>query len=478
MATAKPLAARPGRFFDIKNVKVDLTKLFSKLSEAAVHAAFAKGGQSDEVAQFVGSLVESAEAFSVKSPVEVRAWRLVFSALAQALYEIVGAWEHAHIDAMALRKLLSVIEKDIGKLDVALTPDFFRNPGGLPILKIVSEYFENWLAGFGLGQPESKIMASRVPSYFTFAIHNEWRKQRDFYAPVLGALESPFVAAAELEEDWERYRVGLLKQLDQPVFGETFSLRHIYVPLRAAFPEEKQAKRTPEIKSVGETDLKKRRVVDLHEEVAQWIDKATHESAVCIIEGGPGCGKSSFVKKLAADLSEKATHHVLFFPLQRFLLNDRLTTAISTYLFNTEAFTQNPLEQKEFATKRRRLILIFDGLDELTKPGELAETEARRFLAELRTTLAQWNSQQCRVLAVVTGRTAIVQASRDAIRVAPAQELSVLRLFLSDEEKRTLVGPRKLKNIDQRYIWWAQYQKCKSNEPSKIPGSLSCCRFR
>src|SRR5437870_2663670 len=96
-----------------------------------------------------------------------------------------------------------------------------------------------------------------------------------------------------------------------------------------------------------------------------------------------------------ASLCNLMEFRVLFFPLQRFLIHDRLPNAIGTYLTNTGAFTRNPLDRQNFATPDQRLILVFDGLDELTKPGDLAETEVRRFLAELRMTLGQWNQDGC-----------------------------------------------------------------------------------
>jgi hypothetical protein len=173
---------------------------------------------------------------------------------------------------------------------------------------------------------------------------------------------------------------------------------------------------------------------------------------------------------LAAGLSQTMQLRVLFFPLQRFLIHDRLSNAIGTYLINTGAFTRNPVEQPSFATQHQRLILVFDGLDELTKPGELAETEVRRFLSELRMTLAQWNQNACRAIAVVTGRTPIVQATRDVVRVAPRQELDVLRFFVPGS--RQYEDPDALLKQDQRITWWTKYAICKSGKSEDIPPTL------
>ncbi len=92
------------------------------------------------------------------------------------------------------------------------------------------------------------------------------------------------------------------------------------------------------------------------------------------------------------------------------------------------AFTENPLEQPQFATTERPLLLIFDGLDELAQPGRIADEQTREFLGELRFFLDRdrWNMTQCRVFGLVTGRTAVVQASRDVLKLSEHQELEVL----------------------------------------------------
>jgi len=120
---------------------------------------------------------------------------------------------------------------------------------------------------------------------------------------------------------------------------------------------------------------------------------------------------------------------VLFFPLQRFRITDRLVDAIGDALCDqgAQAFTENPIKQHNFATIERRLLLIFDGLDELSKPGDAADKETRLFLTELRSTLQTWNQNGRRVLALVTGRTAAVQSGQEILRLSGAQELRSCR---------------------------------------------------
>src|SRR5882762_2870198 len=81
------VASRP-RSFRLSSVRVDLKKLFAKLGEAAAYAALVSAGSPESIAKMVGAAVGSLEAFSIDTPMEVRAWRLVHGALARALAEL------------------------------------------------------------------------------------------------------------------------------------------------------------------------------------------------------------------------------------------------------------------------------------------------------------------------------------------------------------------------------------------------------
>jgi predicted NACHT family NTPase len=109
----------------------------------------------------------------------------------------------------------------------------------------------------------------------------------------------------------------------------------------------------------------------LEGELDDWLKRGSTEGdAIRLITGGPGSGKSTFAKWLAAELSEKQRMRVLFIPLQRFRILASLKEAMASYLTETKRFQQNPLSQQGFANPSDPLLLIFDGLDELTKPGD------------------------------------------------------------------------------------------------------------
>lgn len=131
--------------------------------------------------------------------------------------------------------------------------------------------------------------------------------------------------------------------------------------------------------------------------------------------GGPGSGKSTYARYLAAALSEEGRVRVLFIALQRFDMEDKIESAVGTYLRRQQLFAANPLEQPDFASAKNPLLLIFDGLDELSKPGDYADQETMKFMTRLNNALSQWNGRERAVLALITGRTASVQAHGHAL---------------------------------------------------------------
>jgi adenylate kinase family enzyme len=291
-------------------------------------------------------------------------------------------------------------------------------------------------------KPPKRFPISRVPNYLAFAFHEEWRSRRDHY---------------------------------QPVFEETFSLRQVYVPLRAYWREEaKVRKPRPKDQIPPEDQI---HVVDLREAIEDWFKSAEHDDAIRVVSGGRGSGKSSFAKKLAADLCEISQMRVLFFPLQRFPTNRALQEAMRAFLLDSGAFAESPIRQANFASKVNPLLLIFDGLDELTKPGDLADKMTREFVQEVRTNLGIWNAQERRVLVLITGRTIVAQQHRQSLGLSEAQSLRVLPYLLEEADKEELARMEKAQIHDERQRleddqsreWWRNYSKAKDKPDAPFP---------
>jgi hypothetical protein len=71
------------------------------------------------------------------------------------------------------------------------------------------------------------LLALRLDTHLAPALRAESRTHRDYYKPLYDHFEDRFAYAVEMEWDWERNRLALVQQIDDPVFEETFSLRQI-----------------------------------------------------------------------------------------------------------------------------------------------------------------------------------------------------------------------------------------------------------
>jgi hypothetical protein len=94
---------------------------------------------------------------------------------------------------------------------------------------LVRTQFAAWLEHLGLPSDRVENLSGRLDSYFTIAVHNEWRSDPKSYEPIHAALETPLLPAAEQELAWLRYSAHIAQMVDEPVFGESFSLRQIYI---------------------------------------------------------------------------------------------------------------------------------------------------------------------------------------------------------------------------------------------------------
>ena len=131
------------------------------------------------------------------------------------------------------------------------------------------------------------------------------------------SLQTPFTTASEREQRWARYSAWLERQVDEPLFAEAFSLKQIYIPLRACYerkPETQPSKDVSLMTGKGETNKLERVLVELEPTLLNWVKTAEKEDAVRVICGGPGCGKFSFAKIFAARLIANKTIPVLFVP--------------------------------------------------------------------------------------------------------------------------------------------------------------------
>ncbi|NES19046.1 MAG: hypothetical protein F6K41_08970 [Symploca sp. SIO3E6] len=110
----------------------------------------------------------------------------------------------------------------------------------------------------------------------------------------LGISTEMPAATRPLDLEREDYRAKLLRSLNEPLFGEPFSLKDIYIPLKgklvSSYPQEQH------ISAKGQ----KTKAIDLRD----WaMSQLEDRNSIAVIEAEPGCGKTSFCQMWASQVA-------------------------------------------------------------------------------------------------------------------------------------------------------------------------------
>jgi uncharacterized protein YjbI with pentapeptide repeats len=322
-----------------------------------------------------------------------------------------------------------------------------------------------------LSDVDAVALSQRLPIYFATSLHDEWGSRPKEYALLKEKLDTPFTQANERAQAWLRYSTWLQKQVEEPMFLEAFSLKQVFVPLRAYY-NRKVEKQTDDDIDLEERNMGNRHstrvVVDLESALEDWLKKAKRDDAVRLISGGPGSGKSSLTKMLAAKLAAKGVIRTLFIPLHHFEPSDDLIDAVGKFIKLDGFLPYNPLDTDH---REDRLLIIFDGLDELAMQGKIAERTAQDFVREVQRKVEWFNQREACIQVLIGGREVVVQANETVFR-KEGQILHVLPYFLDEHESHQYIDPEKLLKQDQRQIWWQHYGKASGVNYNGLPPEL------
>ncbi|NER50554.1 MAG: pentapeptide repeat-containing protein [Symploca sp. SIO1A3] len=454
-----------------KDIKVNPKSLFISLGKAAINGAFLKW---DELAK---SGVEILDALGLeKEPGEI-AGLLIVRSLMQAMQDLLRENRELVKQPDNLQGLYQQLNSSLASGELVINQEFFLRPQQLPIVQTAKTGFLQWLEEFVEKPVEAQKISDRLPTYFIFALNDQWVKHSQDYLVLKEVLDTPFTQASKREQGWLRYRAWLQKRVEEPMFLEAFSLKQVYVPLRAYY--EREVKRPPEQRlerGIVESKDNERVVVDLNKELETWLQEAKSDDAIRLISGGPGSGKSSFSKIFAAQLAEKGEIPVLFIPLHLFKLSDDLVKAVGEFVQVGGLLPHNPLDISDVES---RLLIIFDGLDELSMQGKIAAEAAREFIEEVRFQVNQFNQaqinkfnqHQTRLQVLISGREVVVQANRSKFH-QPQQLLYLLPYFVIKAKRKGYIDEQKLLKQDQRQLWWQSYGKAKGKNYTGLPPEL------
>jgi uncharacterized protein YjbI with pentapeptide repeats/DNA polymerase III delta prime subunit len=391
-------------------------------------------------------------------------WLLISKSLTNALCSLIVepvnglTCKNEDIVTDDLDKKLDILFEDA---DYFICPDFFTNPAKLPLINASIPIIRDYLSLFPFEEYQISNILNRFKSYFVFSLVEEWRKNHSIYQILTDKTSTPFSNAESKEYQWYCYNEYLKKIVKEPVFQESFSLEDIYIPLRGYYDIKEESGETL-VDGTRNREYKKR-IVRIDDYILNWINDGNKTNALKLISGGPGYGKSSLLKMLAAKLAEE-NKRVLFIPLHRFELKNELEIAIQNFLHFDKYINYNPLEEDN-------LIIIFDGLDELSMQGEILADSAQKFLREVQHKVDNYNYQTCKLKVIISGRDVIIQQNESDFR----KKENIIRLLpyhLNSGFQDFLIGDDELKKEDQRDIWWKKYGLLKGKTYEKLPAAL------
>jgi len=465
-------AKKPVSVF-FKPVKADFKDLFKALAKGVGHTATGKW------IELGADAVEALAALGVATEPGELAFLLIRRSLITAAFELLDNSASQLSDTAATDAYALVDNLDLS-IEMNIDQKFLDRPGDLPIVDSLKTLLSVWLKELGVEEPAADAIADRLPTYFVYALNQEWRRTAKSYAPLLEALNTPFTKAGDREWAWAQYAALLERRIQEPVFDEPFSLSQIYVPLTAYYSKERPRKEL-EVDALRDQKQKRRHVViDLKKELTDWVDSSNPQDAIRVVSGGPGSGKSSFARVFASGIAQSYPKiKVLFVPLHLIDASKDLVEEVGRFVREDGVLLSNPLDPE---SPEPNLLIIFDGLDELASQGKAAADIARGFVREVEKTVERRNHQMVKLRVLLSGRELVVQENESEFR-RPRQILNLLPYFtpLGTKDGNDVVvhdgieyeDPAKLLQRDARQEWWKNYGELTGKNFEGLPKELT-----
>ncbi|NWB60017.1 MULTISPECIES: pentapeptide repeat-containing protein [unclassified Pseudomonas] len=397
---------------------------------------------------------------------EALTYKLLERSLQSAIFSLIIDSKEQISGNLDITQFTKILEHHIETIDVNV--DFFETPNKFPVITATAIALAEWLMLNGIENHKAKTISARLPGYFPFALHKEWQSSASAYEIIRTDLMSPFLNSVKREAAWDIYHASLNQRLDESLFGEPFGLRQIYIPLNCYY-DAKLSK--SEIQK--NVKYKKRVVVKLIEELDQWLDSAKKDDSVRAISGGPGSGKSSFAKIYAAHIASQNKTKVLFIPLHYIDPTRDFIEEVGRFVRDEGILQTNPLSKEG---RDSELLIILDGLDELSSQGRAAASTARNFVRSVQQTVDRLNMHSLNLRVIFSGREVVMQDSESEFR-QPRQILTILPYFSGTKDDRAFdhneyEDPLSLLDIDYRPIWWNNYRNLTGLSYKGIPQEL------
>ncbi|MEM7760922.1 MAG: NACHT domain-containing protein [Cyanobacteria bacterium P01_A01_bin.40] len=453
-----------------QSIGVNFKDLFKAVGKTIADGVFCRW---DRVAK---DGIDAVGALTGKKGIEYLVWLLIYRSLNRAIGDLVN--ENRNLfksDYKNYDSIAGKIKYALEDIEITINQDFFSHPQELLKVLDIQTPLAQWVQHYGLNPAQADAIAQRFPTYFLHALRQEWHDKASEYNQIIQYFDTPFSAQIAKEESWLRYAAWLQMQVDQPMFLEAFSLRQVYVKPRAYYRQKIEYGDYQDYDYKNRKEFQSKKIaIDLFTQITSWIDKADQNDALRIISGDPGSGKSSFSKMLANELSQSdlvqtGKLRVLFIPLHRLNVKDDLVNAVGKFISHDEYLAHNPLDANH---KENRILIIFDGLDELSMQGKLGVEVAKSFINEVQNSIRDFNYQATRLQVIISGRPVVIDSNQDELRKSE-QILHILPYLTPKTKRNEFQDESNLLTEDRRNLWWQKYGQVTGNNYDKMPNELN-----
>jgi hypothetical protein len=488
---------KPGLRLDADiSLKVDWLSFTAKLLKAVAAGFKAFNGDIKGGIESGAALTEAAKSISLDIPPSARALELILLCFAWAFDNIRASGHVNENEAKDLAKnAIAALKELVDGGQQEIPYDFFMTPSQAKVYQFLRDKFLEGRHAYRQSPVEDEEqLSARFDIAFRSAVWKLWTERTASFEELANTLNSDSAKAADFDRQWKAYRESIVCEFAvTPVFGQEatcISLKQLYVPLRCVWrdttsEDKKLANYLPPDPDTKSVVL---HVTSLDDELKAWLDNGDANDWLRLVGGGPGSGKSTTAKAFAASIAEREDLRPIFIPLQRLDISKALREAINAYFRNYTGspFQAGPLERNN-VEGGPRLVLIFDGLDEIARPGGGAADEIARdmidWIQSLYVELRGNTNAQHRVL--LTGRMPSFQAARqrknsqgnEALEVLdflPLQSTEgyLLRPDLAAFNFHKLEGNAALLQRDDRPAWWRCYSSA-VGRPEALPDGIS-----
>ena len=119
--------------------------------------------------------VEALSAVGLELDCGENGWLLINRSIISAIIELIDENSELLVNqTINTKTLVDQLDLSLDQLDMVIDKDFFESPKDCIIVESMKKPFAQWLMGFGLSEAQAMAVSGRLPSYFVYALHEQW----------------------------------------------------------------------------------------------------------------------------------------------------------------------------------------------------------------------------------------------------------------------------------------------------------------